>query len=62
MKTTYTYKQIGAQAMHDRAGCFFTAAGGNGYRLYTGTPEALTPAGFYGTWTELFEAAAEVAA
>jgi hypothetical protein len=62
MTTTYTYKQLGAQAMHDRVGCFFTAAGGNFYRLYTGTPESLTLIGFYGTWAELFEAAAEVAA
>ena len=59
MNNTYTCKQLGAQAMHQRSGHFFTAAGGNGYRLYTGTPEALTPAGFYGTYDELFAAATE---
>ena len=60
MNTTYTWKELGAQAMHKRPGFFFTAAGGNGYRLYTGTPEALTSAGFFRTYDELF-AAAEVA-
>ena len=61
MDITYTWKQLGAQAMHKRPGFFFTAAGGNGYRLYTGTPEALTSAGFFRTYDELF-AAAEAAA
>ena len=61
MNTTYTHKELHAQAMHQRPGCFFTAAGANGYRLYTGTPKALTSAGFFATYDELFAAAAKIA-
>lgn len=57
MNKTYTFKQLGAQAMHNRLGFFFTAAGGNGYRLYTGTPDALTSVGFFSTYDALFAAA-----
>jgi len=60
MSETNTCEELWAQSMHDRPGCFFTAAGGNGYRLYTGTPEALTFAGFYRRWDELFTAAANI--
>lgn len=57
---TYTATQLFAHKMHDRHNCWFTAAGGNGYRLYTGTVDALTSVGFFRTQSELFNAAAEV--
>lgn len=61
MKTqTYTAAELFAQKMRDRENCWFTAAGGNGYRLYTGTTRALTFAGFFRTQSELFTAAEDV--
>ena len=57
MTSTYSSKELFAHAMHDRPGCFFTAAGGNGYRLYVGTAKAMSFQGFYSTQAELFAAA-----
>jgi len=54
---TYTWKELGAQALADRPGYFMTAAGGNGYRLYKGEPTALTFVGFYKSWNEMFASA-----
>jgi hypothetical protein len=56
MNTTYTVKELWAQKMADRPGCWFTAAG-SGFRLYVGTPNALSSQGFFATWDELFAAA-----
>lgn len=59
MTTTNSVKELWAQSMHDRPNCWFTAAG-SGFRLYVGTPEAVTFVSHHKTWDGLFAAAAEV--
>ena len=59
MNTTYSVKDLWAQKMHNRENCWFTAAG-SGFRLYVGTPKAISFVGYFATWAELFTAARDV--
>lgn len=60
MQTTYTAKELGATKLSNYQGCWFTAAGGNGYRLYIGTFDAMQFAGHHSTWRGMCEDAREL--
>lgn len=59
MQTTYSAKELGATKLSNYQGCWFTAAG-KGYRLYTGTFDAMQFAGHHSTWRGMCEDAREL--